>query len=82
MSYEDEKRKLQHASEKVFQAISRLPFEHKFSLLAGTLFGLSAAAGMTTEEIVVKFGQLTEHDSPDGRTTEQLIEAFKRGKAS
>ncbi len=82
MSRDDEEQKLQYATEKVFRAVDRLPFEHQFSLLAGLLFGLAAARGMTTEEIVVKFGRLTEHDSPDGRTSEQLIEAFRRGKAS
>jgi len=78
----DEKAKAEYATEKVFKAIERLHFETSFGILAGILCGLSATQGMTLEEMVAKIGHLTVHDSPDGRTSEQLIEAFRKGKAS
>lgn len=79
---EGEKQKGQYACSKVLQAVERLPFEVAFDGLSGILFGLALSHGMTMEEIVETIGWLTKHDSPDGRTSEQLVAAFRRGKAS
>lgn len=57
-------------------------FSAEFDALAGVLCGYAAANGMTIVDVVTRIGWLTTHDSPDGRTSEELIAAFAKGKAS
>jgi hypothetical protein len=88
MAYEERKytpeeiERGKYVCDKIFKLIARGPFSMMFDTLAGILFGYAAANGMSTVETVERIGWLTSHDSPDGRTSEELLAAFAKGKAS
>lgn len=90
MSYEDRKytpleiERAKYMTEKVIRILSRDPsdFSLHFDALSGILIGYAAKNGMTILDVVKRIGWLTTHDSPDGRTSEELIAAFTEGKAS
>ena len=56
--------------------------EPTFDVLAGHLVGFAVSRGMTITEVVETIGWFVQNDSPDGRTSEELIAAFMRGRAS
>jgi hypothetical protein len=69
--------------EKINKLIERGPFPVMFDSIAGALFGYGIAAGLSVEEILQRLLYLTKHDSPDGRTAQQVVDAFKKdGTAS
>lgn len=90
MSYEERKytpREIERAkymADKVIKLLSRDPLEFslQFDALSGILIGYAAKNGMTIVDVVKRIGWLTTHDSPDGRTSEELIATFAEGKAS
>lgn len=90
MSYEERKytpkeiERARYMVDKVIKLLSRdaSDFSIQFDALSGILIGYAAKNGMTIVDVVKRIGWLTTHDSPDGRTSEDLIAAFAEGKAS
>lgn len=88
MSYEqrrytpEELERGRYLSEKIVKLLSRGTFSVQFDVLAGVMIGYAAQNGMTVLDVIKRIGWLTTHDSPDGRTTEELLAAFAVGKAS
>jgi hypothetical protein len=71
-----------YVAEKLIKLIERGPFQLMFDTVAGILFGYAANHGLTVDQIIERIRYLTQHDSPDGRTSQQLIDAFKKGGSS
>lgn len=80
MTQQSERR--DYVADKLMKLIERGPFQLMFDVVAGVLFGYAAAAGLSVEEIFERLRHLTKHDSPDGRTSQQLIDSFKKGGTS
>lgn len=89
MSYQErkytaaEKEHGRYIAERLYKALKGGNyFSAEFDTIAGVLLGYAAANGMTIVEAIERIGWLTTHDSPDGRTSEELLAAFAKGKAS
>jgi hypothetical protein len=88
MSYEQRKyteqelERSRYVGDKIAKLIHRGPFSLMFDITAGVLFGYAAANGLSVTEIIERLLYLTQHDSPDGRTSQELIDAFKKGGSS
>ena len=68
--------------EKLVKLLAPGSFSVQFDVLAGVLVGYAAKNGMTITDVVERLGWLVQHDSPDGRTSEELLAAFTKGRAS
>ena len=88
MSYEqrrytpEELERGRYLGDKITKLLARGNFSVQFDVLAGIMIGYAAHNGMTVLDVIKRIGWLTTHDSPDGRTTEELLAAFAVGKAS
>lgn len=71
-----------YLGEKLVKLLSTGSFSVQFDVLAGVLIGYAVKNGMTITDAVTRIGWLVQNDSPDGRTSEELLAAFAKGRAS